>query len=125
MDSAQDFGESLADWRKRWDVPQHVCLSNGDNRLTLDLDREFEAAELRAELRKLKEESLVLQELFPALDEAWLEGSEGHYYSELVVTLALRPAANSTSKPASSRERPRASRRRMCGCMHRAADGFL
>jgi hypothetical protein len=70
-------------WRAEWDVPRHVCLTEGDNRLILDLEEEARASEIKAELDKLTEGGwLVLQEVVPALDEAWLPGPEGTYYFE-------------------------------------------
>lgn len=80
----------LPRWRDDWDVPRHVCLSVGDNRLVLDLDQADQAVELDAEVRRLGEGlSVVVQEVVPALDELWLTGPDGHYYSELVVSLVL------------------------------------
>jgi len=91
-DSPDAFQHWLANWRDEWDVPRHVCLSSGDNRLILDLDQTVEAEELRAELRKIREGgSVVVQEVLPHLDDAWLTGAEGHYFNEVVVSLVLRP----------------------------------
>jgi lantibiotic biosynthesis protein len=81
-------------WRKEWDIPRYVCVSAGDNRLILDLDDAAQAGELKTEISKLPaDHSLTVQEVLPALSEAWLSGEEGHYYSELIVSLALRRAA--------------------------------
>jgi hypothetical protein len=78
--------------RRLWDVPRHVCLTAGDNRLILDLEEEAQASEIKAELDKLTEGGwLVLQEVVPALDEAWLPGPEGTYYFEFILPLMLRP----------------------------------
>jgi thiopeptide-type bacteriocin biosynthesis protein len=90
----KDDWVELGRWRDEWDVPKHVCLSVGDNRLVLDLDHAAQAAQLEAELQKLAGEgaSIVVQEVVPALEESWLAGPEGHYYSELVVSLVLGPS---------------------------------
>jgi thiopeptide-type bacteriocin biosynthesis protein len=94
VESAAAFRSSLDRWRAEWDVPRLVSLTVGDNRLILDLDRDEEAAELKAEIQKLGEfQSITVQEVLPTLEEAWLQGEEGHYYSELVVSLILRPGA--------------------------------
>ncbi len=86
------FRQALSEWRETWDVPRHVCLSNGDNRLILDLEQDLQVAELRGELEKLPAgRKLALQEVLPALNETWLKGAEGGYYSELIVSLSLRP----------------------------------
>jgi thiopeptide-type bacteriocin biosynthesis protein len=84
--------ESFNAWRLEWDVPRYVSLSFGDNRLVLDLDRRDHVQQVMTELAKLTDgRSLLIQEVVPALDEAWLTGEEGHYYSELIVPLLLRP----------------------------------
>ena len=88
--SKEAYDRSLKSWRAEWNVPRHVCLSFGDNRLVLDLDHDGQASELRAELLKLPDGgAMILQEVLPALDEAWLPGPGGHYYSEFVVSLIL------------------------------------
>jgi thiopeptide-type bacteriocin biosynthesis protein len=99
-ESAAAFRSSLDRWRVEWDAPQLISLTVGDNRLILDLDQEAEAAELKAELQSLGDgRSITVQEVLPTLDEAWLQGEEGHYYSELVVSLIQRPG---TKRPAES-----------------------
>ena len=89
-DDAASWRRDLDRWRSEWDVPRHVCLSAGDNRLILDLDQESQAAELKAEIQKLPEGgAVVVQEVLPALDKLWLEGPEGHYYGEFIASLVL------------------------------------
>lgn len=92
VDSPAAFRSSLDRWRAEWDVPRLVSLTVGDNRLILDLDQDVEAAELKAEIQKLGDlQSITVQEVLPTLEDAWLQGEEGHYYSELIVSLILRP----------------------------------
>lgn len=84
--------DSFAQWRADWDVPRHVWLTFGDNRLILDLDQKDHVAQLMTELTKLTEgRGLLIQEVWPTLEDAWLSGEEGHYYSEFIVPLVLRP----------------------------------
>lgn len=91
-DSPEIFREVLARWRDRWQVPRHIYLSFGDNRLLLDLEKADQIEEMRTEVRHMRDgSSLVLQEVLPGIDQVWLEGPEGHYMAELVVSLALRP----------------------------------
>jgi thiopeptide-type bacteriocin biosynthesis protein len=86
--------ERLEKWRRDWDVPRHVALAMGDNRLVLDLDREDQVRQLALEMRHLSDgQSLLVQEVVPALEDAWLTGGEGHYYSEIIVPLLRRPPA--------------------------------
>jgi thiopeptide-type bacteriocin biosynthesis protein len=88
----EDLAGGIDRWRETWDVPRHVCLSFGDNRLILDLEQAPQVAELEAELKTQGhgEQPVILQEVLPALDDAWLRGPGGHYYAELVVPLILR-----------------------------------
>jgi thiopeptide-type bacteriocin biosynthesis protein len=90
--SAADDHDRFIQWRSDWDVPRYVCLSFGDNRLILDLDQQEHVAQIVTEFAKLAEgRALLIQEVLPTLEQAWLAGDEGHYYSELVVPLVLRP----------------------------------
>jgi thiopeptide-type bacteriocin biosynthesis protein len=97
-ESPAAFRGSLNGWRAEWDAPQLVSLTVNDNRLILDLDQDAEAAELKAEIQKLGDgQSITVQEVLPALDEAWLQGEDGHYYSELVVSLILRQSSKAAT----------------------------
>ena len=90
--------EGLRQWRATWGVPRYVCLTFGDNRLVLDLELEDHAAQVLTEWSKLPENgALVIQEVFPALDQAWVTGDEGHYYAEFVIPLVLGPASRVAS----------------------------
>lgn len=90
-ESPEIFLEALRCWREQWQVPRHVYLSTGDNRLLLDLEHSSQVEELRTEMRHLRDGgSIVLQEVLPGLDQVWLEGPEGHYMTELVASLVLR-----------------------------------
>ncbi len=85
--------ESVGVWRHQWDVPRRVALTVADNRLVLDLDRPDQVRELLTESARLAGgQSLTVQEVVPSLEEAWLEGPEGHYVSEFVVPLVRRPS---------------------------------
>jgi thiopeptide-type bacteriocin biosynthesis protein len=89
-DSQATFMAGLSAWRTRWQVPRYVYLTLADNRLLLDLDDEAQAAELRAEVRKLREDAqLQLQEPLPGPDHAWVRGPGGGFVTELVVPLVL------------------------------------
>ena len=99
------YCRSLKKWRTQWDVPRHICISVGDNRLVLDLDHEDQARELYNELQKLKDgEAMIVQEVLPDLDEAWLTGPGGNYYSEFVASLVLRAREQPSAQPSASRK---------------------
>ena len=88
----KDDWVDLRCWRNEWDVPKHVCLSVGDNRLVLDLDHAAQAAQLEAEIKKLTGEgaSIVVQEVVPALDEP-ARGSGRPLLQRLVVAGPASP----------------------------------
>jgi thiopeptide-type bacteriocin biosynthesis protein len=90
-DSPRTFRSAVEHWRATWQVPRHVALTTGDNRLLLDLEDKAQLEELRAVVRGSREGgSIVLQEVLPDLDQLWLAGPGGHYVSELVVSLVRR-----------------------------------
>lgn len=105
------YHRTLRSWRTEWNVPRYVCLSVTDNRLVLDLDDAAQAAELRAELLRLPSDGeIIVQEVLPALDDAWLPGPAGRYYGEFVVSLVLsqngqafEPSDARASLPASAK----------------------
>ncbi len=89
-DSPRTFREALEGWREHWQVPRYVYLSFGDNRLLLDLKSASQVEELRTEVRHLRDGGyLLLQEALPGPDQAWLQGPEGHYMTELVASVVL------------------------------------
>ncbi len=91
LESPVVFATGLARWRNDWQVPRHVWLSMGDNRLLLDLEDDRQVEELLADLRGVAAGGMVLlQEVLPALDQTWLTGPGGHFVTELVVPLVLR-----------------------------------
>lgn len=89
---APDAPQSFAKWAAAWDVPRYVSLAFGDNRLILDVEQPDHVAQLLTERKKLPEgRPLLIQEVLPAFEETWLAGDDGHYYSEFVVPVVLRP----------------------------------
>lgn len=91
QEPSERFMRALVNWRTRWNVPRYVYLSQGDNRLLLDLTSPAQAEELRATLRLLKKsETLLLEEALPGPEHAWLEGPGGHYLAEFVISLLRR-----------------------------------
>lgn len=88
----ENFRESLERWRTKWRVPQHVFLTTADNRLLLDLNDDMQASELQRSIRKVSESgSVLLTEVRPYLDQAWVKGTDGsHFITELVVSLIFR-----------------------------------
>jgi thiopeptide-type bacteriocin biosynthesis protein len=109
--SAEAFRRSLALWRTEWNVPRHVHLAQADNRLALDLENEMDIEDLRLELCQLtKSQAVLLEEIYPALEDVWLRGSNGGFMAEYVVPLVL----NIDSRPV-RRDSPTATPRSMAG----------
>jgi thiopeptide-type bacteriocin biosynthesis protein len=105
--SVQQDSEALKRWCGEWDVPRSVCLTFADNRLILNLDLVDHARILLWEWKRLPDnQSLLLQEVLPSLDEAWLRGDEGRYYSEFTVPLLLQQEAATIQKSTASKPRP-------------------
>ena len=93
------FAEAVRRWRAEWEIPRYVCLTFSDNRLILDLEDEAQASEIRTELDKLPEGgSLIFQEVVPGLEEAWLEGPGGRYYSEFILPMVLHGPADTAPR---------------------------
>lgn len=85
------FTAALARWRDRWHVPRFVYLTEGDNRLLLDLETSEQADVLRAHVARLRDgEILRLQEALPGPEGSWVRGPGGRYVTELIVPLVLR-----------------------------------
>jgi thiopeptide-type bacteriocin biosynthesis protein len=91
----------LQAWRREWNVPRYVYLTEYDNRLLLDLEHSLMAAELYNVLKKQKGESrIVLEEMLPDFEHLWLRDERNAgYLAEIVVPLlrtdAVEPAARS------------------------------
>lgn len=96
--------DDLAGWRERWQVPRHVYLVEGDQRLLLDLDHPACRAELREELTKWH--TLVFHEMLPSFEGMWLQDSVGdHYVSEVVVPLLATDAVRTIRRQVPRRDR--------------------
>jgi class I lanthipeptide synthase len=90
-EDTQAFRNSLSTWRSNWNAPRHVHLAESDNRLVLDLDNEMDIEDLRLELSRLSgNQTIMLEEIYPSFDEAWLRGSTGCFVGEYVVPLVLK-----------------------------------
>jgi thiopeptide-type bacteriocin biosynthesis protein len=102
------FPQALERWRGRLNVPRHVYLASGDNRLLLDLSDTRQAEELRQALLKLPgDRSIVLKEVLPSVHYTWLRDSANRpFMAELAVPLIRRHDGT---------EQPQAGQRRGAG----------
>lgn len=89
-DSPETFQRAVHTLRDQWGVPRYVYLTQSDNRLLLDLECPQQREVLRTELRGEADRQVLLQEGLPGPDQAWVEGSGGHYMLELIVSLIRR-----------------------------------
>ena len=86
----EDFRRLLEDWRRRWAAPARLAVAVGDRRHALDLTRPSDADELRRTLRRTTG-PVTLTELYPDVDDLWLEDTAGsRFAAELVVPLIRR-----------------------------------
>jgi thiopeptide-type bacteriocin biosynthesis protein len=99
----------LRTFREQWKVPRYVYLTWADNRLLLDLENPLMVAQLRADLKKLKDPAqLTLEELVPDFEHLWLrDAQDAGYFSEIVVPL-LRAAAPDPTARFAPQQRARA-----------------
>ncbi|WP_268252712.1 lantibiotic dehydratase [Streptomyces galilaeus] len=88
--SPDDFARGLRNWQQAWQVPRYVYLTEGDNRLLLDLQNGAQVEQLRAAYDR--GQGALLQEALPSPEQAWARGPEGHHVIELVVPMAQRGA---------------------------------
>jgi thiopeptide-type bacteriocin biosynthesis protein len=101
LDRPDAFYAALQRWCAHWQVPQHVYLTAGDNRLLLDLTAPEQADEIRRVLQtRQSADAVLLTEVFPDFDHIWVRDVENRpFITELVVPLiSSRPAA--TGQPA-------------------------
>ena len=89
---ADRFRDLLEGWRERWHVPSRLAIAAGDRRLALDLDRPYDVAELRSEVRMARA-ALTVTELYPDTTDLWLTDSDGRRYTAEYVVPLIRRAA--------------------------------
>ncbi|MGH2480420.1 MAG: thiopeptide-type bacteriocin biosynthesis protein, partial [Ktedonobacteraceae bacterium] len=99
-DGARWF-RGLQHWRTQWRVPRYVYLSEGDNRLLLDLENSLMVEELRDELQKYEgRRRISLDELLPDFEHLWLcDEQKSGYFSEIVVPLLRTDAVDPAAQP--------------------------
>jgi hypothetical protein len=84
----QKDADAFKAWCTDWDVPRSLCLTFADNRLILNLEVADHTRILLAEWRRWADnQSLLVQEVLPSLEDVWLKGEEGRYYSEFTIRL--------------------------------------
>ncbi|WP_178372186.1 lantibiotic dehydratase [Chitinophaga jiangningensis] len=79
------YHEQIQAFRQKWDLPQYVVISEGDNDLVIDLDSPVAVALLGKIMDR--SEQVVLQELLQTPDRCWIEGPHGKHANELVLPL--------------------------------------
>src|SRR5262249_40031592 len=104
---ANAFSKALIGWREDWQVPRHVYLCSGDNRLLIDLSAVAQSEQLRHAILGLRGDGVVLlSEVLPGLDQSWVRDSNNQcFMTELVVPLALRLDESADAQPANGLSR--------------------
>jgi len=83
--------EAMQALRRRTGLPRHVTLVDHDNMLPVDLD---DAAEVEAFVAIVKDRPrIALEERTVADDEVVVDGPDGRYHAQLVVSLLRQPVA--------------------------------
>lgn len=83
--------EAVQSWKRQYQVPDYVYLTDHDNKMLLDLNSERHLAELIRELQKLKSGgALVLTEVGADLTDCVVEGDDGAFHMECVFPLVKR-----------------------------------
>ncbi|USG63894.1 lantibiotic dehydratase [Brevibacillus ruminantium] len=89
--SKEAWMDAVKEWREKWKLPQQVFLTEGDNRILLDLMHPLHVEMLHREFEQMKpSESLVLTET-PILDgEHLAQTPDGPVWLEVAIPLVKR-----------------------------------
>lgn len=81
------FYEVINIWKENWNVPKFVYLTDADNRLLLNLENKLHLDELFNCLKNGKSQELIITETERGFENLWAEGSNGKYFTEIVVPI--------------------------------------
>jgi thiopeptide-type bacteriocin biosynthesis protein len=101
-----EWSRRLDAWRERWRVPSEVFMTNGDNRIGLDLDAPLHRRILRHELSRRPSTLLVESPGGEGFGTGWSNGRA----NEIVVTLSTGSPEPALRTSAAVRDRPSAHR---------------
>jgi len=88
--SDEAWDEAFQAFRREWNLPRFVFLTQTDNRILLDLEQATHIEEIRRDYARLGAgQSVILTELGMAADE-FPEGGQGRYVLELAFPLVKR-----------------------------------
>jgi thiopeptide-type bacteriocin biosynthesis protein len=94
--------KDLDSWRIRWDPPAMCYISEGDNRLLIDLNDPADRKHLLDSFVR-RRRWVRLDEALPGPEHAWLPGPDGPRLVELAVPLRARSTASRPSAAAAGR----------------------
>jgi thiopeptide-type bacteriocin biosynthesis protein len=102
--------QTVQEWRRAWNIPRYVYLTESDNRLLLDMENPLCVADLGDECRKraASQTALIVQEMLPSFAESWTEGPRGRYLVEFIVPLQRRRPAEQPQPQPPARHAPSA-----------------
>lgn len=90
-----ETASALDDWRRQRGMPRYVVVSDGDNRLPIDLANR---ASGRAFVRLIHaRQGALVEEMFPEPGVQCVSGPEGRFTHELLVPLVRRPPTEATT----------------------------
>lgn len=84
------YTEHIAAFRQKWNLPQYVVVTEGDNDLVIDLDSPAAVALLGKIMDR--SEQIILQEHLQTPDQCWVQGPHGRHANELVLPLFNKAA---------------------------------
>lgn len=97
--SNEEWYDLIQKWKKEWEVPRYVFLTEMDNRILLDLENPITVEELRRDYEKLKEGMhLLLIETGFNFEELLLSGKGGKFVLECVFPIVKKKSTESTVK---------------------------
>ena len=86
----EEWLQAFKRWRSHWGLPRYAFLTEGDNRLLLDVEDSDHLALLQSSLAKLPTDNhvLTLEEALPGPEEAWVHDEQDRpHVAEFVFTL--------------------------------------
>jgi len=101
-ESREEFYQKFIQFRRKWNVPRYVLLTEFDNRLLLDLENPLHVNEIYAIVKKENARIIKLAEMTCDFDAYAAKDGHGHsYVTEIVVPFVL---SNNTVEPKSKNE---------------------
>ncbi len=103
-DTKPEYEALVAEWLKKWNLPQHVVLADGDNELFLNLHESFSIKILAGAIRK--REQILLEEFIFDTANCLVTNQQGQGHTNEFIAILLKnpnPAEQPAGKNSSAR----------------------